>query len=88
MDLQNNSQEYAYIDFSVAPAEGATVDASVDLVNWTTVTFQNDEGLVLLTGPNCSASEGILVQNSGPLWIRVTNSPEIVIRSAGNVNLY
>lgn len=88
MDLQKNSQEYAYIDFSIAPPGGAAVDASMDQVTWTSVTFQNGEGVVLLTGPNCATSGGIPVLQTGPLWIRVTNAPEVIIRSAGIVNVY
>lgn len=88
MDLQSNSQEYAYIDFSIAPPQGATVDASVDLINWRTVTFTNGEGIVLLRGPNCVQTTGLLVSADGPLYVRVTNLPEVVIRSAGVVNLY
>lgn len=86
MDLQNNSQEYAHVVFSIAPS--GTVDASVDLVTWQTVNFVNGEGLVLLSGPNSTARQGLLVLESGNLWIRVTNLPEVVIRSAGVVNLY
>lgn len=88
MDLQNNSQEYAHVVFSVAPSGGATVDASVDLITWQTVNFVNGEGLVLLRGPNSTATQGILVAETGNLWIRVTNAPEVIIRSAGIVSLY
>lgn len=89
MDLQKNSLEYAHLVFSVAPPQGSAVDASVDLVTWSTVTFDNDgTGKVLLRGPQSTASTGILVPKSSQLWIRVTESPEVIIRSAGIVNLY
>jgi hypothetical protein len=89
MDLQSNSQEYAHIVFSIAPSLAATVDASVDLATWQTVTFgSNGEGQVLLRGPRCTGTQGLLVTKTAPLWIRVVDDPEIVIRSAGIVSLY
>lgn len=89
MDLQKNSLEYAHLVFSIGLPVGAITEASFDLKNWVTVTFDPDgTGKVLLRGPDYSGSTGLLVQKSGQLWIRVTASPEIIVRSAGLVQLY
>lgn len=89
MDLQKNSLEYAHIVFSVAPPQDAVVEASVDLLNWTPLSFDTDgTGKVLLRGPLSAASVGLLVKGTSQLYIRVTEDPEIIVRSAGMVSIY
>lgn len=89
MDLQRNSREYAHIIFSVTPDNGATIEASMDLITWAPVTLNQGTGLVLLYGPGFSdQSQGLAVTATGKLWIRVTEAPEVIIRSAGIVSLY
>lgn len=90
MDLQRNSQEYAHITFSAPPASEDLVEASVDLLTWSPVTIGLDGvGLVLLRGPASTATDGVLVGNDREeLWIRITSTPEIIVRSAGWIVLY
>lgn len=90
MDLQRNSQEYAHVEFSTAPSGGDVVEASTDLVVWQPVTIGGDGiGLVLLRGPAALATDGLLVANDREeLWIRVTSTPEVIVRSAGWIVLY
>lgn len=90
MDLQRNSQEYAHITFSAQPTNGDVVEASVNLIDWYPVTIGGDGvGLVLLRGPAAIATEGVLVTNDREeLWIRITSTPEVIVRSAGWIVLY
>lgn len=89
MDLQKNSLEYAHIVFSLPPATDAVTEASIDLTSWSPVVFDaSGVGKVLLRGPSCSSASGILVSSSSQLWIRVTEDPEVIVRSAGIVNIY
>lgn len=89
MDLQRNSQEIAHITFSVPVGVGTTIEASIDLHTWTPVTTDtNGLGLVLLRGPDSGETEGLLVPGRCELWIRITDSPEVIVRSAGWIVLY
>lgn len=89
MELQSHAQEYAYIDFSVAPDNTATIEASVDLNTWRALSFDSPQaGKVLLRGPKYpGAPTGLLVSKTAKLWVRISQDPEAIIRSAGEVTL-
>lgn len=89
MDLQRYSQEYVRIDFSIAPPVGADLEASVNLVDWVPVEMTDSVGRVLLRGPDARRSEGLLVPDDGlELYVRVADTPEDIVRSAGRIVLY
>lgn len=85
MHLPNAGEEYARILFSDLP-DGAAVEVSVDdQETWHLAepgTVPN-EVRILLRGPAAPSTDGLLVALQSRLWVRVTDSPELVIRDAG-----
>lgn len=87
MQLPRDGLEYARITFDDVPF-GATVEASIDRASWTVVPVTNSVGLYLLRGPDSVSTDGTLVATNSKLWIRVSDSPEVVVRAVATISLY
>lgn len=87
MQLPRDGLEYARITFDDVPF-GATVEASIDRETWTVIPVTNNLGLYLLRGPDSDAVDGALVSTNSKLWIRLTDTPEVVVRAVATISLY
>lgn len=88
MRLPRDGLEYANIEFSEIPY-GATVEASIDRETWTPVDVLNNTAKYLLRGPDNPSTAGTLVtHNPTYVWIRLSDTPEQVVRNAGTVSIY
>lgn len=89
MELPRDGQEYARISFTDLPFN-VTVEVSVDeRATWTPATGGTDanERKILLTGPDVNPPDGLVVEHGTRLWVRVIDSPETVVRMAGQIFL-
>lgn len=89
MRLPKDGQEYIRIALTNYPV-GATAEASIDRVNWSTIQVNQatGEGLFLCRGPQSTQTGGTLVAAGTDVWVRVDGSPEQVIRKVGILTLY
>lgn len=87
MRLPKDGQEYVRISLTDYPP-GASVEASIDRENWVSITVTSGVGLFLCRGPLSAETDGTLVPAGTEVWVRVTGSPEQVVRKVGLLTIY
>lgn len=92
MQLARLDKKYAHIAVTATLADGApAVPAAVEVAllapygrptaatAWTGTTYTNGDAVVLLAGPDADPTGALVIPTDGAdLWIRVTDSPEVV----------
>jgi hypothetical protein len=94
MHLPADGVQYATVTFTEYPEGATVVEASLDRATWWPFDLppvrQADgtwEGKVLLRGPDAASSDGHPVTATTALWVRVTDTPEVLPLRAGLVTL-
>lgn len=90
MQLPRDGRVYARITFDQLPDGTTQVEASVDRDTWTAVPIGTDGvARYLIYGPDFTdTSQGTLVPDDCSVWVRLPDTPEVVIVRAGPVSLY
>lgn len=83
--LPRNGREYFHWTFIGLPT-GAIVEASIGGA-WHALTLDGNAGRLLLAGPDADATGAVQVLVDEFVVMRVTDSPEIVVRDGGWINL-
>lgn len=94
MHLPTDGVQYATVTFTDYPDGAGLVEASLDRVDWWPFDLppvrQDDgtwTGKVLLRGPSAAGTAGHVVTATTSLWVRVTDTPEVLPLRAGLVTL-
>jgi hypothetical protein len=88
MQLPKDGVEFARITLTPAPPDGATVQASLDRAAWLDVDVTDGVAEFLVRGPDNTSGLGTpITADRTPVWVRVNDNPEQVIRKAGTISL-
>lgn len=83
--LPRTGREYFHWTFTGLPT-GAQVEASIDGV-WHPLEMDGSDGRLLLAGPDAEQGDAVKVPTNQVIPLRVTDNPEIIVRSGGSVTL-
>ena len=83
--LPRDGREFFHWSFTGLPS-GATVEVRIG-GQWYPLEMDGGEGRLLLAGPDADLGDGVRVVADEALVMRVTDSPEIVVRSGGSVQI-
>lgn len=88
MELPKDGAEYVHVTLEAYPSD-VIVEVSLDnRATWQTVEQRDDEGkpIILVRGPLAPAGTNT-IDRTTRLWVRVSDSPEIVVRPGGFITL-
>lgn len=88
IELPRDGAEYVHVTLEAYPSDVA-VEVSLDnRVTWTVVNDRDDDGkpIILVRGPKAPAGTN-LIERTTRLWVRVNDSPEVVVRPGGFITL-
>ena len=83
--LPRDGREYFHWTFTGLP-EGAVVEAQIG-GEWRTLTMDGQSGHLLLAGPDADPAGAVQVFVDEVVMMRVTDNPEIIVRSGGTIQL-
>lgn len=83
--LPRGGREFFHWTFTGLP-DGAVVEVSIG-GQWHQLEMDGSEGRLLLAGPDADLGDAVRVLADEALVMRVTDSPEIVVRSGGSVQI-
>ena len=85
-NLPRGGREYFRWEFTGLPTDHGTVEALIG-GSWHPLTMDGSTGGLLLAGPDADPSGAVVVTDDVRVQIRVTDNPEIIVRSGGRITL-
>lgn len=85
-NLPRDGREYFTWEFTGLPEDHGAVEASIG-DEWHALDVDGQIGKLLVAGPDAEAGDAIVISKDTYVQVRVTDNPEIVVRSGGWIRL-
>ncbi|MFF2054100.1 hypothetical protein ACFVU2_21015 [Leifsonia sp. NPDC058194] len=84
--LPRDGREYFHWTFTGLPDDHGAVEAFID-GQWRALTMDGAVGRLLVAGPDADSTGAVVVTADTDVKVRVTDSPEIVVRGGGWIRI-
>ena len=84
--LTRDGREYFHWTFTGLPDDHGAVEVQIG-GQWCALTMDGSVGRLLVAGPDADPTGAIVVSTDTDVKVRVTDSPEVVVRGGGWIRL-
>ncbi|MDN4616392.1 hypothetical protein P5G50_18245 [Leifsonia sp. F6_8S_P_1B] len=85
-NLPRAGREYFHWTFNGLPDDHGPVEAFIS-GQWRPLTMDGAGGRILLAGPDADSAGAVVVSANQQVQLRVTDTPEVIIRDGGSIRL-